>query len=113
VSVPVERIEEVLETDAHEQPIVQRNGRLQLITARRNWYFRPEKPPAIDPLNIGLGKESPETPRLSVETSSLLQAQRCEFTWSNLENVPEREVFFDEDGRRLTNGGRVLTCRCL
>jgi Domain of unknown function (DUF4062) len=104
VRVPSERITEVLETGTHERPIV------QLITARQNWYFRPEKPPLSDPMGIGLGREVPRNPTFSEQTVSLLQAYPLEFAWSNLQNLPGRDVYFDEDGRHLTNGGQILTC---
>jgi hypothetical protein len=57
VYVPAERIAAVLETGSHEQPSVQLEGRLQWITARQNWYFRPENPPSPDPWGIGLGRQ--------------------------------------------------------
>src|SRR5205807_688158 len=103
--------EEVLETGSHEQPVVHLCGRLQWITARRNWYFQPEKPPAPDPLNIGLGKQVAREPLFSEQTRNLLMAHPYEFGWSNPENVTGREVYFDEDGRHLTNGRQILTCR--
>jgi hypothetical protein len=110
VYVPTERIEEVLETAPHDQPTVHLGGRLQWITARQNWYFRPEKPPSPDPMNLGLGRQVPRKLAFSPETLSLLQANPCQFAWSNPENVASREVFFDEDGRHLKSGRQILTC---
>jgi hypothetical protein len=109
VMVPAERIEEVLETGLYEQPVVHLGGRLQWVTAWQNWYFRPERPPSSDPLSIGLGKQVPRNPVFSEQTVNRLQAQPYEFAWSNHENIAGREVFFDEDGRHLTNGGQILT----
>jgi hypothetical protein len=113
VSVPAERIEDVLETGEHEPPTVQVNGRLQWLTAHQNWYFRPERPPASDPLGIGLGKEAPRQPTFSQETMYLLRAHPHDFYWSNPEDEGGLggDVFFDEDGRHLTNCGRILICK--
>jgi hypothetical protein len=111
VYVPAERIEDVFDTREQEPATVQLNGRLQWLTARQNWYFQPERPPAPDPLCIGLGKEVPTEPMLSQLTISVLQEQRYELVWSSPENVVGRDVFFDEDGRHLTNRGRILTCK--
>jgi hypothetical protein len=110
VDIPAGRIEDVLEAGTHEQPVVHLAGRLQWITARQNWYFRPERPPSPDPLNIGLGRQVPREPAFSPQTLSLLQGNPLQFAWSNPENVSGREVFFDEDGKHLTNGRQILTC---
>jgi len=111
VHVPAERIEDVLETGEHEHPTVYLNGRLQWITVRQNWYFLPERPPAVDPLCIGNGREVPRQVTLSAESQGWLKAYPLRFGWSNRENVPEREVFFDVDGYHLTSGGQILTCK--
>ena len=77
---------------------------------RHNWYFKPEKPPLVDPNGIGLGREVTRKPTFSEETLSWLRAYPLEFVWSNPQNLAGRDVFFDEDGRHLTNGGQILTC---
>jgi Domain of unknown function (DUF4062) len=110
VHVPVERVVEVLETGAHEPPTVQLAGRLQLVTPKQNWYFFPEPPPSSDLLGIGVGRTVPRDFSFSEETTRLLQTYPHEVCWSNPENVPDREVFYDVDGRYLTNGRQILTC---
>jgi len=110
VYVPAERIAAVLETGSHERPSIEVEGRLQWITARQNWYFRPEKPPSPDPWGIGVGRQAPREPQFSEETLSLLQAHPCQIEWSNPESLAGREVFFDEDGKHLANGRQILTC---
>ena len=110
VYVPAERIEAVLEAGEHQPPTVSVNGRLQWITVRRNWYFFPERPPAGDPLGVGIGREVPRQPMLSEETQSWLKAYPLSFVWSNRHNVAGREVFFDLDGCHFTNAGQILTC---
>ena len=111
VQVPVERIGEVLETGAHEPPTVHLVGRLQLVTPKQNWYFFPEPPSSSDPLGIGVGRTVPRSFSFSEETNQLLQMHPHEVRWSNPENVPDREVFYDVDGRYLTNGRQILTCK--
>lgn len=108
VAIPLERIEDVLETDAYQAPTIHLNGRLQWITSRQNWIFRPEKPRLDDPLGIGLGREVARESPLAEETLNRLQ-QSHRLGWLNPRNVPGREVFFDNDGFHLTSGGQILT----
>src|SRR5260370_26331887 len=68
VSIPAERIEEILETAKHEPPTVCLAGRLQFLTPHQNWYFFPEAPPLSDPLSIGLGRHVPTKFSFSEET---------------------------------------------
>jgi hypothetical protein len=110
VTVPAERIAQVLDAGPHASPIVHVGGRLQWITARKNWYFHLEKTPEEDPFSIGIGKEVPRQPILSSETQNLLRPNPLTFAWSNPENLAGREVFFDEDGKHLKNGRQILTC---
>jgi hypothetical protein len=98
VSVPAERIEDVLETGEHELATVQINGRLQWLTPHQNWYFRPERPPASDPLGIGLGKEVLPQPTFSQDTMYLLQAHPHEIFWSSPENTLSGDVFLQSRG---------------
>lgn len=97
VAIPLERIEDVLETDAYQAPTIHLNGRLQWITSRQNWIFRPEKPPLDDPLRIGLGREVARESPLAEETLNRLQ-QSHRLGWSNPRNVPGREVFLTMTG---------------
>jgi hypothetical protein len=110
ITVPVERIEDVLDSGASESAIVQLNGRLQWLTLRERWRFFPEKPPSPDALCAGLGKQLTTQGVLANRIYGELRNAGYGFRWSNPENVPNADVFFDEDGSHVTNGRQILVC---
>jgi hypothetical protein len=110
VTIPTERIEAVMEALPDEPATVQLNGRLQWLTIRERWRFFPEKPPSVDPLCLGLGKQVISQGEYSNQIGAQLRQAGYSFRWSNLANVPSADVFFDEDGLHLTNGSQILVC---
>jgi hypothetical protein len=110
LTVPAQRIGDVLAGAPNESPTVLLNGRLQWITAPQVWRFFPEKPPQNDTLGLGFGKERPRSdPGVPPQVAS-----RC--AWSLPGNIAARlrdgcAVFYDEDGKYLTAAGQVLLVR--
>ncbi len=105
LTVPAQRIEDVLGAAPPELPTVLLNGRLQWITVPQVWKFFPEKPQPNDTLGLGFGKERPRNdPGVSAHVRS------C---WSLPANIAARRtegyaVFYDEDGRYIGSAGQVL-----
>jgi hypothetical protein len=108
VEVPVERIAEVLETGARDLPTIHVSGRLQFVTPMQNWVFFPEPPTNSDLL--GFGRLAPRESPLSQDALNLMAGNPRLIRWSNRENLADREIFYDLDGRYLTNGTQILTC---
>jgi hypothetical protein len=110
LTVPAQRIEDVLAGAPHESPTVLLNGRLQWITAPQVWRFFPEKPLPNDTFGLGFGKERPRNdPGVPPQVAS-----HC--AWSLPGNIAARlrdgfAVFYDEDGKYLTAAGQVLLVR--
>jgi hypothetical protein len=111
VTVPTQRIEDVLETTPPEPASVQLNGRLQWLTLRERWGFFSDKPPSPDPLCIGFGKQVPSGGEFINRIAAQLRDAGYSYRWSNPVNVPNADVFFDEDGLHLTNGSQILVCQ--
>lgn len=110
VTVPVQRIADLLNAGSNELSTVLLNGRLQWITVPQVWRFFPEAPAPDDTAGLGFGKERP---RNDPGVPSPLQS-RC--GWSSAANVAGRlregyTVFYDEDGKYLCSAGQVLLVR--
>jgi hypothetical protein len=112
LTVPAQRIEDVLGAAPDEAPTVILNGRLQWVTVAELWNFFPEKPAPNDSAGLGFGKERPrDNPGVPAHLQS-----RC--GWSLQANVPARlqegcAVFYDEDGKYLCSTGQILLVRPL
>jgi Domain of unknown function (DUF4062) len=107
LTLPAQRIEDVLAGGPDEAPTLLLNGRLQWITVPEVWRFFPEKPLPGDAAGLGFGKERDRNhPGVPPQI-----APRC--GWSLPENIPTRlaegrAVFYDEDGRYITSAGQIL-----
>ncbi len=110
LTVPAQRIEDLLAGGTNEAPTLILNGRLQWITAPEVWRFFPERPLPGDTAGLGFGKE-----RARSDPGVLPQiAARC--GWSLPGNIPARlaegrSVFYDEDGKYITSAGQILLVR--
>jgi len=110
LTVPVQRIEDVLAGGPSEAPTLLLNGRLQWITVPEVWRYFPEKPLTGDIAGLGFGKEGPRNdPGVPQHVAS-----RC--SWSLPANIAARlregrAVFYDEDGKYITAAGQVLLVR--
>lgn len=104
ILIPSHRVEDLVEIDG--TPTILLNGRLQWVTIPGEWRFLPEKPPSPDPLGIGLGRVVSR----DVADFPNFPNPGYRFSWTNPQNVPNSEVFFDGSGVHLTNGGQILTC---
>jgi hypothetical protein len=110
LTVPSQRIEDVLAGGVDEIPTVVLNGRLQWITVPEIWRFFPEKPLPNDTAGLGFGKERPRNdPGVPPHI-----APHC--GWSLPHNIAARlregsAVFYDEDGRYLAAAGQILLVR--
>jgi hypothetical protein len=110
LTVPAQRIEDLLIAGQSESPTLLLNGRLQWITLPAVWRFFPERPASNDPGGVGFGKE---TARNNPGVPSPLDT-RC--VWTNSGNIATRlhdgyEVFYDEDGKHLCSVGQILLVR--
>jgi hypothetical protein len=115
VHVPAERIESVMNYGPSEAPVVVLNGRLQWLTLPGAWRFFHEKPPADDPLRIGLPKQSGAGPSFD-EVLSQIQRTGCSASWANTDLLPGKlnsgaEVFYDANGFYLSRERQVLIIR--
>jgi len=110
LTLPTQRIEDVLAGGPDEVPTVLVNGRLQWITAPEVWRFFPEKPLLGDTAGLGFGKERPRNdPGVPPQI-----APKC--GWSIPDNIATRlregrAVFYDEDGKYVTAAGQILLVR--
>ena len=110
LTVPVQRIEDVLVGGPNETPTLLLNGRLQWITVPEVWRFFPEKPFPGDAAGFGFAKvRSREDPGVPPQIAS-----RC--GWSLPERIPAHlaeggAVFYDEDGKYITSAGQILLVR--
>ena len=112
LTVPAQRVEDLLIGGQNEQPTVLLSGRLQWITLPEIWRFFPDPPPAGDSTGFGFGKERP---RNNPGVGRPLEA--C-FVWSSRGNIAGRlhdgyEVFYDEDGKYLCSAGQILLVKPL
>jgi len=110
LTVPVQRIEDVLVGGPHEAPTLLLNGRLQWITVPQVWRFFPEKPLPGDPAGLGFAKE-----RARNNPGVPPQIAPC-VGWSLPQNLSARlaegsAVFYDEDGKYITSAGQILLMR--
>jgi len=110
LTVPLQRIEDVLAGGPDEQPTLLLSGRLQWITVPQVWRFFPEKPLPTDPMALGFPKErarnNPGVPPKIAQSVS----------WSLPQNIPGHRagghaVFYDEDGKYITSAGQILLVR--
>jgi len=110
LTVPAQRIEDVLAGGPLDSPTLLLNGRLQWITVPEVWRFFPEKPLPGDAAGLGFGKERARNdPGLPPQ-----MAARC--GWSLPENIPARlaqgcAIFYDEDGKFIMSAGQILLVR--
>jgi hypothetical protein len=110
LTVPAQRIEDVLAGGHDEAPTLLLNGRLQWITIPEVWRFFPEKPLPGDAFGLGFGKERPRSdPGVPEQIKN-----RC--VWSHSSNVATWSheglaVFYDEDGKYFRGAGMILFVR--
>jgi len=110
LTVPLQRIEDVLAGGPDEQPTLLLNGRLQWITVPQVWRFFPEKPLPGDPTGLGFAKErARDNPGVPPKIAQFVG-------WSLPQNIPGylaggRAVFYDEDGKYITSAGQILLVR--
>jgi hypothetical protein len=110
LTVPLQRIEDVLAGGPDEQPTLLLNGRLQWITVPQVWRFFPEKPLPGDARGLGFAKERARgNPGVPAKVAPWVG-------WSLPQNLPERlaegrAVFYDEDGKYITAAGQILLVR--
>ncbi len=110
LTVPVQRVDDVLAGGPDEAPTLLLNGRLQWITEPEVWRFFPEKPLPGDASGLGFPKESARNnPGVSARIAARVG-------WSNPNNVASRlaegyAVFYDEDGKYITSAGQILLVR--
>ena len=112
LTVPAQRIDDILIVGQSEPPTVLLSGRLQWITLPEVWRFFPDPPPTNDSAGLGFGKE---TARNNPGVAPALAA-RC--VWSSPANVADRlrdgyEVLYDEDGKHLCAVGQILLVKLL
>ena len=110
LTVPAQRIEDVLAGGSGEVPTLLLNGRLQWITVPEVWRFFPEKPLPGDAAGLGFAKE-----RARNDPGVPPQIAPC-CGWSLPGNIPARlaegrVVFYDEDGKYITSAGQILLAR--
>ena len=110
VSVPVQRIAEVLEVGSADIPTVLLGGRLQWLTLPGIWSFFTEKPADNDPLGFGFAKPVPNAPevvrRLNGRPYSLFMLREAA-----LLHADGWTLFYDDDGRPVTYGAGYLYVR--
>jgi hypothetical protein len=110
LTVPAQRVEDVLAGGSEETPMLLLNGRLQWITVPGIWRFFPEKPLPGDAARLGFAKERARNdPGVPPQI-----AARC--GWSLPVHVHShlaegRAVFYDEDGNYITSAGQILLVR--
>jgi hypothetical protein len=107
LTVPLQRIEDVLVGGPNEAPTLLLKGRLQWITVPEVWRFFPEKPLPTDPTGLGFAKERDRNnpgvpPRVAGRVA-----------WTLPQNLSTRlaegrAVFYDEDGKYITASGQIL-----
>jgi Domain of unknown function (DUF4062) len=107
LTVPVQRIEDVLAGAPDEVPRLLLNGRLQWITVPEVWRFFPEKPLPGDAAGLGFAKErARNNPGVPPQIAARVR-------WTLPENYSARvaegsAVFYDEDGKYITSAGQIL-----
>ena len=110
LTVPVQRIEDVLAGGPDEAPTLLLNGRLQWITVPEVWRYFPEKPLPGDAAGLGFAKER-------ARNNPGVPAQFAPHVgWTLPKNLSARvadgrAVFYDEDGKYITAAGQVLIVR--
>jgi hypothetical protein len=122
VTIPSQKIIEVLYTDARQPPTLNLDGRLQWLTRLETWNFLTDRPENNDGLRIGIPKETsmrdPHVARLSEEFGK----RGLKLAWSLRDNLVKglgaktHEVFYDDDGFYLRSSGSdnlILTVSAL
>ena len=107
LTVPSQRIQDVLGAAPNESPTVLLGGRLQWITLPEVWRFFPEKPAPNDTAGLGFRKD-----RHRSDPGVPPQLQ-CRCAWSLPANIAARlqdgySVFYDKDGKYLCSTGQIL-----
>jgi hypothetical protein len=106
LTVPAQRVEDVMHAEPPELPTVLLNGRLQWITIPEVWRFFPEKPIPSDLSELGFGKERPrDNPGVPIQCGWVLQTRLAARLGEGY------EVFYDEDGKYIRSAGQVLVIR--
>ena len=80
ITIPIQRIEDVLDMGENTAPDVLLNGWLQWLTLPKSWRFLPDKPSAEDLAGIGFGKAHPQN---DAELGSLLASHGYHCGWSS------------------------------
>jgi hypothetical protein len=115
VTIPVQRVAEILPTKPGDAPLVMLNGRLQWLTLEKEWEFFPERPDPSDGL-LGLPKNSSSHDPILDNLIQRLAAHGMTCLWSHVDKLPARlnakthQVFYDADGRYLRQVGPDRIC---
>lgn len=111
VTIPLQRVAEILPDAQSNAPKLMLNGRLQWLTMPQEWHFFPEQPGDSDGCLLGVPKDSSLRDPLVAQLAPQLNSRGMQFCWSHLDKLPERlnarthEVFYDTDGRYLHQRG--------
>jgi hypothetical protein len=84
ITIPIQRVEDVLDVGDSAPPTVLLNGRLQWLSLLQSWRFLPDKPAADDLAGIGLGKNHPQD---DATLGSLLASHGYHCGWSSAANL--------------------------
>jgi hypothetical protein len=111
VTIPLQRVAEILRTGLNAPPTVMLDGRLQWLTLPQKWQFFPEAPDQADGFRLGVPKASSlKDPDVNL-LSQQLAALGMRLSWSRLDMLAERlnakthKVFYDTDGRYFRQRG--------
>lgn len=107
LTVPVQRVEDVLAGGPDDAPTLILNGRLQWINVPEVWRFFPETPLPGDAAGLGFAKErARNNPGVPAQVAPRVG-------WTLPGNLAARvadgrAVFYDEDGKYITSAGQIL-----
>jgi hypothetical protein len=107
VTIPLQRVAEILRTGTIEPPTVMLNGRLQWLTLSQEWQFFPEPPDHLDGSGLGVPRDSSPRDPFVASLDQQLALRGLHLLWSHRDKLAERlnakthEVFYDTDGRYL------------
>jgi len=104
VTVPRQRIQEVVELGAHRPKLLVLNGRMQWTEPHHVWQFFPEPPTSAEQKALGFGKPSAlQDPAATALARSITQ-HRGEAAWRRISDIPRWlgngwEIVYDSDGQ--------------